>query len=759
MRSLTRKLSHKTTRMRKRIRAKANSSNEDTDDEGDCCCSSSLSSSSSSSQHSAASSTMMFSVLQYYVVATIVLCGLASSSLFRNAAGARHQQEGVVDDDKRGLRVLGGGGGSNISSSLRSRRNSYIAPISPDVPFGDVNVLVLTDVHSWIAGHGAKEPNLDADYGHVLSFYQRLKHHCNTRGKDLWFVMNGDWIDGTGLAMNGDPSYLIPLLLKMPWDAVNVGNHELYRNEVIDYMSRPGGFVEWWGNRMLTSNVAHAHTQLPVGNNYRLLRGVNGTTVLAFGFLYDMDNAADHVIVKTVENVVHNEPWFESAVKADNYDAILVLAHMNVRDGLVEVILNRIRQLVGDDMPVQFVTGHTHHRDFSKLDNSSVSFEAGRYLDTVGFVSFPTKETYHQQRIQHEQQLASTSSSPSVGVTNSSNRTISTAVSGTGHPSSLFRHVFMDASVKVLTDTLGGVETLYTQDGKELSKYIERTREELGLKEKVGCLKGAFYLNRSLHDADSVWKLWRETVVPSKFEERDVVLMDNGGWRYDLIGDGDVHVDDLIAVSPFNESYVAFQDIPGGAIVKLNRTLNDPNITASNPDLPFLPEFVMAPARLPFQPQLHNVTYNLLVPKFLSTTIQTELSKVLPNTTAVLPPPVQLSTTTTEVWLAFFRGHRGCVTGGGHHIGWGSGSGSSSPFGFDISVSADEEDRVRIALALVAVLVVVSLAAVAVKQRGTIFQRIVDEREHATLSALQEADDHADADEDYDDEETEGYFL
>jgi 2',3'-cyclic-nucleotide 2'-phosphodiesterase (5'-nucleotidase family) len=44
-------------------------------------------------------------------------------------------------------------------------------------------------------------------------------------GSDLWFVVNGDWIDGTGLAMDGDPSYLIPILEKMPFDLLNVGNH------------------------------------------------------------------------------------------------------------------------------------------------------------------------------------------------------------------------------------------------------------------------------------------------------------------------------------------------------------------------------------------------------------------------------------------------------------------------------------------------------------------------------------------------------
>jgi 2',3'-cyclic-nucleotide 2'-phosphodiesterase (5'-nucleotidase family) len=96
----------------------------------------------------------------------------------------------------------------------------------PNLPFGDINLVVLTDDHSWIGGHGRKEPYFNADYGDILSFYQHLKRYCDANGKDLWFVMNGDWIDGTALSLDGDIQYLAPLIEKMPFDVVNTGNHE-----------------------------------------------------------------------------------------------------------------------------------------------------------------------------------------------------------------------------------------------------------------------------------------------------------------------------------------------------------------------------------------------------------------------------------------------------------------------------------------------------------------------------------------------------
>lgn len=74
-----------------------------------------------------------------------------------------------------------------------------------DLPLQDVNILVVTDVHSWVAGHGFHEPGLNADYGDVLSFYQRLKEE-----HDVLFVMNGDFMDGTGLSTI-PPSVSLPM--------------------------------------------------------------------------------------------------------------------------------------------------------------------------------------------------------------------------------------------------------------------------------------------------------------------------------------------------------------------------------------------------------------------------------------------------------------------------------------------------------------------------------------------------------------------
>jgi 2',3'-cyclic-nucleotide 2'-phosphodiesterase (5'-nucleotidase family) len=108
------------------------------------------------------------------------------------------------------------------------------------LPWGDVNFLIVTDVHSWVAGHlhPDHDPMLDANYGHLLSMHEHLAAAAAARGRDLFFVDNGDLNDGTGFSRK-PPAALVPLLRRMPFDALTTGNHELYENENIDFLAQP----------------------------------------------------------------------------------------------------------------------------------------------------------------------------------------------------------------------------------------------------------------------------------------------------------------------------------------------------------------------------------------------------------------------------------------------------------------------------------------------------------------------------------------
>jgi 2',3'-cyclic-nucleotide 2'-phosphodiesterase (5'-nucleotidase family) len=611
----------------------------------------------------------------------------------------------------------------------------------PNLPLGDVNVVVVTDVHSWVGGHRDKEPKSDADYGDVLSFVEHLKRYGLANRIDVWFVMNGDWIDGTGLAINGDASKLVPILENMPYDAMNVGNHELYRNQVIEYATQTAGMVQKFGPRYLSSNVLHNDTRKPIGREFRILRGVNAN-LLTFGFLYDMVNAGDRVTVQRVEDAV-NEKWFVSALQdTETYDAILVLAHMDVRDPLCTVILNKIRS-ISSSVPVQFITGHTHRRDYQVLDANSVSFEAGRYLDTVGFVSFPSKpssSTSTSSSLQAATEIASVLNATKNETTTTTTTNASTTTTTTESP---FKYRFLDASKEALADAVGlPVESFPTENGLEQSEFITRIQIELGLRKVIGCSSDTYYFNRTLDAPESLWGLFVNDVVPDRFSGNQVLVIGSAAWRYNLF-QGEVRFDDAIAVSPFNNTLYKWENVPAEVITELNNTLNaEPGICAS---LPLLPNYIVAPAE-PFQP---TGTYTLIADDFETGEIQKALEEIYPNATNWNPVAMP-GVTTTSIWIDYFTNLRSCKrTDSKPHL-------PEIPSGIKNFASANSDaDNVRLAFIVVAVACMAILGSIAVWQKGSAFSMYTNQREMATREALQEYDDDDYNDADCNDEEGE----
>lgn len=463
----------------------------------------------------------------------------------------------------------------------------------------------------------------------------------NRQHRDIFFVNNGDFVDGTGLSQTEDPGYLIPLLEKMPYDAVNCGNHELYSNRNIEYMKRPGGYVDWWGDRYLTSNINRVGqgdnyngNSIPLGNHYKLLEGKN-SNLLVFGFLYNMKDYGREagIIIEDVEKVVAHD-WFLRALSEEHYDAILVLSHMDLVDPLVEVIRSSIRNRIGDGTPVVFITGHTHYRGVKQLDDLTMTYEAGRYLDTVGFVSFPKKESVRS-----------------------------------ANASSLFAHKFLDANRNVLfqdTLRLPRAEDGATENGKDLSLFIEQTREKLGLKKEIGCAPKSYYFERHVDAQDSLWGLYRDQVIPKIFfssrqtmvaieeeamnDDDDLpmaMLLSKDAWRYDLYNTATLTVDDIMAVAPFNDTIVHLGEFSRKVIIKANQTLNRPSDGDNMAWLPELPNYIFVGSLDGFD---NNTKYHLYSHDHGSETVQKVLRRLAPKEKVVIKPTDFRS---TMIWMAF----------------------------------------------------------------------------------------------------------
>ena len=261
-----------------------------------------------------------------------------------------------------------------------------------------IHVVVITDDHSWVAGQGRHSNKFNANYGDILSFYEHLQRLNNQqqgqKNDDTFLVMNGDFMDGTGLS-EYPPTHLMSILQAMPWDATTIGNHDIYKNETVEYLTKPDGFFDT-SNYMVTSNAVHRTTRQPLGRRFLHLYGANSnSTILVFGFLVDIDTTkvgSPLVTVEPVKDVVKQD-WFLDVLKSrktKKYDAILILAHMGTDDPSIGILFQAIRTVVGPDIPVQFVTGHTHLLRYQVLDSCATAIEAGKYLETIGVVSFPT---------------------------------------------------------------------------------------------------------------------------------------------------------------------------------------------------------------------------------------------------------------------------------------------------------------------------------------------------------------------------------
>lgn len=600
---------------------------------------------------------------------------------------------------------------------------------TPLLPWGDINVVIVTDVHSWIGGHSrhaqalltssnqsnflripnvatsATAPLLNVDYGHVLSFVQRLQEYATVMNENLFFVMNGDFIDGTGLT-EFPPIHLTSLLQEfMPWDAINIGNHELYRNSTVEHLhdileqpslllsSSSSSKVPFsWKERYITSNVIFSDTQRPLGNRFIYLHGPSAT-VLTFGFLYNFQQGCRAAMVEAVEEVVQSE-WFVNVLTVNNnnnnvnnninqttnnthhdtvyqdFDAILILAHMGYNDPLiVNVLLPAMRKLVGLDMPIQFVTGHSHIRAFFVLDDMSTTLEAGHYLDTIGFCSFPTRQSGRRQRRRNERNERNALEEEEYHSTT----TITHSINSTND---LFRHVLLDANQETLRSIMQ-VPQLDTLDGKAFSARIRQTQQDVGLLKPIGCSPTNYYLDYGLDHAQSLWRLYITQVIPSTLfstttrksqsastsssPPRAVFVQATDGLRFDLF-QGQVLVDDAIAVSPFQDViYQVVEQVLGDALLEILEhkagTVTNATIVTDDTFVPPLPEYAYAmdgdEPRVIETDRLYEVmTVELDLGYFISR-VET-VTGVTPS-----PKPVQAAQgngmTSTQLWLDFVK--------------------------------------------------------------------------------------------------------
>jgi len=343
-------------------------------------------------------------------------------------------------------------------------------------------------------------------------------------------------------------TYLAPLMQRSPYDALNLGNHELYQRNGHGLVSgaacpitalRDSGYIRSWHGRYLTSNTVWADTKEPVGSRFALLQGSHGTSLLVFGFLYNMEDHCDAVVVEDVATAIQSD-WFNTALRqhSSQVNAIVVLAHMDYEDPLVRTILQQIRSVVRAALPIQFLTGHSHTRGWVQLDAFASSYEAGCKLNTLGFISL-------------------------------------TQASETSPRSSSL--IFHTADIDGNTAQFAGAVSMTpahfaTPSGNALSDQISNSLAHLGLDSVLGCSDKRYRVNAPLTEPDSLWSLYTRRVLPETLLQKDEqrpawAIISTGALGYDIYP-GNFTVGNAYTVSPYGNFWLIMPNL-SGAILNL----------------------------------------------------------------------------------------------------------------------------------------------------------------------------------------------
>jgi len=425
-----------------------------------------------------------------------------------------------------------------------------------DLIWGRLNFLQTTDVHGWLAGH-LQEPDYSADWGDYVSFAKHMRDKANRDGVDLLVVDAGDRVEGNGLYDSSEPKgkYYYDIYKQQDIDIICTGNHELYRAFVVE--REHNTVVPNFQNTYIASNVNYKNStsgQLePLAPRYRKIKTRNqGLDIVAFGFLFDFDRA-NHTNshVQLVRDAV-TEPWFEAAMR-EEVDVFVIDGHVGVEmPEFQTTVFNAIRKW-NPHTPLVFLGGHTHLRNATMYDKNAISFSAGRYFETVGWVSVdgPLKRAERDATNPEADRFT-------------------------------FNRKYIDTNLHSFWHHSGVNKTLFdTPKGKNTSDMIRDARITMGLDERYGCAPRNYWLTQVENGhQNSVYTLLTDQVLPGldygipPSSLPRLTLMNSGAIRFDIFK-GNFTRDSRFNSFPFQNNFLYIPRVPYGQIKSLYNILEN----------------------------------------------------------------------------------------------------------------------------------------------------------------------------------------
>ncbi|OAA76380.1 ser/Thr protein phosphatase family [Akanthomyces lecanii RCEF 1005] len=451
--------------------------------------------------------------------------------------------------------------------------NATHGPKGP-LEWGQINFLHTTDTHGWLEGH-LKQGNYGADWGDFVTFSRRMKQTAGNMGADFLLIDTGDLHDGTGLsdATKQDGELSMPIFDEVAFDLLTIGNHELYVTEVAYQM-----FNTWakkWGDRYVTSNVKILNPQTNefeyVGATHRYFTTDKGLRIMAFGVLFDFTgNSNVSQVIKAADMV--QEPWFVDALNTkEPVDLFLLTGHNAIspkdQGSTFKTVWDAIRK-VHPAKPITMFGGHSHIRDFAVYDENSVGIEAGRYCETLGWVSMSGFDA---------------SNSGYKGIKNPHGVPNPTRPAKEG-VKSMFKYArrYLDWNRNTfIYHSSQKAPTYDYHSGSRVTKEITDVREKLRLGDVYGCAPKSWCMECAPFDSDQnlfpgviIPAVSKIVVRPERKDKARIILGNTGSVRYD-IPKGPFTYDDNFIVSPFRDVFRYLKDVPYDKAQKLIKQLNN----------------------------------------------------------------------------------------------------------------------------------------------------------------------------------------
>ena len=354
-------------------------------------------------------------------------------------------------------------------------------------------------------------------------------------------IDTGDRVEGNGLWDSSEPKgvYVTEILRQQPIDVMTVGNHELYKQ----YTSESEFFntVRNFRGHYLASNVDIFHPTtkdvVPLAPRYKKFSTEQqGLRIVAFGFIFDFTMNYNNTVVQPVEETI-KEDWFQEAIRETDVDLFLVAGHVPVRSAESEAIFKAIRS-VRWDIPIQFLGGHYHIRDYVQYDDRASGLASGRFMETIGFISIDGLST-------HSQSTHSTLGSPRFSRKYLDNNLLS-----------FYHHTGLDE------------EAFHTEHGRNTSELIRKSRSALELDRVYGCSPRDLWMSRVRYpNKDSIYTWIEKEVIPGALRDDSrsgkpaLAIANTGAIRFDLFK-GPFTQDSAYILSPFTNGFRYLKDVP-----------------------------------------------------------------------------------------------------------------------------------------------------------------------------------------------------